>query len=137
MAKILAIDYGNKRTGLAISDIDEKLASRFLTLENRSLKNLIKEIKNIITKESIEKIIVGLPIGLKTESEQTQKTNDFINYLTKETGIPIKKINEVFTSKMAEKNLRDTGIKREELKKIIDQEAARIILQDYLDNKNI
>ncbi|MCK4891355.1 MAG: pre-16S rRNA-processing nuclease YqgF, partial [Candidatus Pacebacteria bacterium] len=96
MAKILAIDYGNKRTGLAISDSDEKLASRFLTLENRSLKNLIKEIKNIITKKSIEKIIVGLPIGLKTESEQTQKTNDFINYLTKETGIPIKKINEVF-----------------------------------------
>ncbi|NOQ68392.1 Holliday junction resolvase RuvX [Patescibacteria group bacterium] len=137
MAKILAIDYGNKRTGLAISDSDEKLASRFLTLENRSLKNLIKEIKNIITRESIEKIIVGLPIGLKTESEQTQKTNDFINYLTRETGVPIKKINEVFTSKMAEKNLRDTGIKREELKKIIDQEAARIILQDHLDNKNI
>ena len=135
--KILGIDYGDKRIGLAISDENEKLASRFLTLENKSLKNSIEEIKNIIIKKSIKKIIIGLPFGLKTESEQTQKTNNFINYLIKEVDIPVKKINEVFTSKMAEENLRNAGIKKEELKEIIDQEAARIILQDYLDNKDI
>lgn len=135
--KILGIDYGDKRIGLAISDENEKLASRFLTLENKSLKNSIEEIKNIIIKKSIKKIIIGLPFGLKTESEQTQKTNNFINYLIKEVDIPVKKINEVFTSKMAKENLRNAGIKKEELKEIIDQEAARIILQDYLDNKDI
>jgi putative Holliday junction resolvase len=135
--RILGIDYGDKRIGLAISDENGKLASHFLTLENRSLKNLTEEIKNIIIRKNIKKIIVGLPVGLKTESDQTQKTNDFINCLTKEINIPIKKINEVFTSKIARENLRKAGVKSENIKKIIDQEAARIILQDYLDNKGI
>ncbi|MCK4799919.1 Holliday junction resolvase RuvX [Candidatus Parcubacteria bacterium] len=132
--KILGIDYGNKRIGLAISDVDRKLASRFLTLKNKSLKGSIEEIKNIIMDKEIGEIVVGLPVGLRAESNQTRKTNNFVDYLTKEMNISIKKINEVFTSKMAEENLRDAGVKSEEIKKIIDQEAARIFLQDYLDN---
>ena len=134
MAKVLGIDYGNKKIGLAISDINKKLASRFLTLKNKSLKSSIEEINGIIIDKEIGKIVVGLPIGLKAESSQTRKTNNFINCLTKEIDIPIKKINEVFTSKMAEENLREAGVKSEEIKKVIDQEAARIFLQDYLDN---
>lgn len=132
--KILGIDYGNKKIGLAISDVDKKLASRFLTLKNKSLKSSIKEIKNIIIDKEIGEIVVGLPVGLRAESNQTRKTNNFVDYLTKEINISIKKINEVFTSKMAEENLRDAGVKSGEIKKIIDQEAARIFLQDYLDN---
>ncbi|MDF1497823.1 MAG: Holliday junction resolvase RuvX [Patescibacteria group bacterium] len=135
--KILGIDYGDRKIGLATSDINEKLASRFLTLENISSRKTIKEIKNIISKEEIKEIIIGLPVGLKIESEQTQKTRDFIGCLEKEMNITIKKINEVFTSRMAEENLLNAGVKREEMKKIIDQEAARIILQDYLDNRKI
>ena len=134
--KILSIDYGNKKIGLAISDVDRKLASRFLTLKNKSLKDSIKEIKNIIIDKEIGEIVVGLPVGLKTESGQTRKTNNFMDYLAKEIDIPIRKINEVFTSKMAEENLRDAGVKGEEIKKVIDQEAARIILQDCLDSTN-
>jgi len=135
--KILGIDYGDRKIGLAISDINQKLASRFLTLENISSRKTIEEIKNIISTEEIKEIIIGLPVGLKIESEQTQKTRDFISCLKKETDITIKKINEVFTSRMAEENLLNAGVKREEMKKIIDQEAARIILQDYLDNRKI
>lgn len=135
--RVLGIDYGDRRIGLAISDGEEKLASRFLTIGNKSLKKSIETIKNIIIKENVEKIIVGLPIGLKMESEQTLKTKKFINYLGKEINIPIEEINEVFTSKMAEENLLNAGVKREETKDIIDQEAARIILQDYLDSKFI
>ncbi|MEA2097575.1 MAG: Holliday junction resolvase RuvX [Patescibacteria group bacterium] len=136
MTKILSIDYGNKKIGLAISDINKKLASRFLTLKNKSLKSSIEEIKDIITDKEIGEIVVGLPVGLKAESSQTRKTNRFIDYLAEEISIPIKKINEVFTSKMAEENLRRAGIKSEEIKKVIDQEAARIFLQDYLDSKS-
>ena len=134
--KILSIDYGNKKIGLAVSDVDRKLASRFLTLKNKSLKSSIEEIKNIIMDKEIGEIVVGLPIGLRAESSQTRKTNNFIDCLTKEIDIPIRKINEVFTSKMAEENLRNAGIKSEEIKKVIDQEAARIILQDCLDSTN-
>ncbi len=136
---ILSIDYGDKRIGLAISDKEKKLASRFLTVKNKSIKDSVLKISKIASDEKAEKIIIGLPIGLKSKSEQTQKTRNFINRLRKELSIPIIEINEVFTSKMAEKNLRDAGVKGKKLKDIIDQEAARIILQEYLDglNKNL
>lgn len=133
---VLGVDYGGRRIGLAISDKDEKLASRFLTVENRNLEIVIKEINNIIAKENIEKIIIGLPVGLKMESEQTKKTRLFINKLKQKTNLPIIEVNEVFTSKMAEENLLRAGVKRERIKNVIDQEAARIILQDYLDSIN-
>ena len=131
--RILSIDYGEKRIGLAVSDEKETLASRFLTLENKSLKNLVEEIKKIILEKKIEKIIIGVPVGFKGESGQTKMTRKFIGELKKNVDTPIVEINEVFTSKMAEENLREAGVK--DIKKIIDQEAARIILESYLDEK--
>lgn len=131
--RILSIDYGDKRIGLAISDKNGKLASRFSMLENKSLKKSIVEIKKIITEKNIQKIIVGIPIGLRGESAQTKNIKEFSVELSENISIPIIEMNEVFTSKMAEENLRKAGVKKENVKKIIDQEAARIILQDYLD----
>ena len=133
--KILSIDYGEKRTGLAISDEGEKLASHFLTVENKSLENLIKEIKDIISENNIQKIILGIPVGFKGESAQTQNIREFSAKLNENIDISIIETNEIFTSKMAEENLRKAGIKSENIKKIIDQEAARILLQDYLNKK--
>jgi putative holliday junction resolvase len=135
--RILGIDYGDRRIGLAISDREEKLASRFLTVENRNLEKSIEAIKNIITKENVEKIIVGLPVGLKMKSEQTEKTRLFIGELKQKINLSIIEANEVFTSKMAEENLLNAGVKRGEIKNIIDQEAARIILQDYLNSRSV
>lgn len=133
--RILSIDYGDKRIGLAISDENEKLASRFLTLENKSRKRSIMEIKKIILEKNIQKIIVGIPVGLKGESAQTQDIREFFAKLSENISIPILEINEVFTSKMAKENLMQAGVKSMDIKKIIDQEAARIILQDYLNQK--
>ncbi len=133
--RVLGVDYGDRRIGLAISDREEKLASRFLTVENRTLEKSIEIIRNIIAKENIEKIIIGLPVGLKMESEQTGKTKLFIDELKQRMDLPIIEANEVFTSKMAEENLLSAGVKREKIKSIIDQEAARIILQDYLEEQ--
>lgn len=134
--RILSIDHGNKKTGLAISDKNEKLASRFLTIENKSSKNLIKEIKKNISEKNISEIILGIPVGFKGESVQTKNIKEFSVKLSENIEIPIIEINEVFTSKMAEENLRKAGVKSKQIKKIIDQEAARIILQDYLDKKS-
>ncbi len=131
--KILSIDYGDKRIGLAISDKNEKLASRFLTLENKSQKKSIIEIKKIIPEENIQKIVIGIPVGLKGESAQTQDIKEFSIKMSKNIKIPIIEVNEVFTSKMAKENLLQAGVKSIDIKKAIDQEAARIILQDYLD----
>ena len=134
--RILSIDHGEKRVGLAISDENEKLASRFLTVENKSLDNLIKKIKNVVLEKNISKIILGIPIGFKGESAQTRNIKGFSANLSENIDIPIIEINEIFTSKMAEENLKKAGIKSENIKEIIDQEAARIILQDYLDKKD-
>lgn len=133
--KILAIDYGDRKIGLAISDVDQKLASRFLTLENKTLEKSVFSIKDIITKENVGEILIGIPVGLKMESEQARKTEKFITFLKEEIIVPFQTINEVYTSKIAEENLLLAGVKRENFREIIDQEAARIILQEYLDNK--
>lgn len=131
--KILGIDYGDKKIGLAISDETGKLASRFLTLGNKSLEGLAEAIKKIISEKNIEKIIVGVPVGFRGASDQTKKTRKFAAELKKHIKIPLIESNEVFTSKMAEENLRKAGAKN--IKEIVDQEAARIILQDYLDRR--
>lgn len=132
---ILSIDYGDKRIGLALSDKNEKLASRFLTLENRSQKKAITEIKKIILEKNIKKIIFGIPVGLQGESTQTRDVKRFSSKLGENIDIPIIEINEVFTSKMAEENLLEAGVKSKNIREVIDQEAARIILQDYLNQK--
>ena len=129
--RILGVDYGEKRIGLAVSDESETLASRFLTLKNKSLKNSAEEIKKIISEENIKKIVVGVPVGFKGESGQTKTVRKFIGELKKNINAPIMEVNEIFTSKMAEENLIKAGVK--DIKKVIDQEAARIILESYLE----
>ncbi len=133
--KILGIDYGDVRIGLAISDESGKLARRFLTLGNRSSESSISEINKLIASEAIGKIVIGSPVGLKMESEQTRKTDCFILQLKGKTEVPVITVNEVFSSKMARENLLSSGVKGKDLKEIIDQEAARIILQEYLDKE--
>ena len=79
------------------------------------------------------RIIIGIPIGFKGESAQTRNIKEFSAKLNENIEIPIIEINEVFTSKMAEENLLQAGVKSRDIKEFVDQEAARIILQDYLD----
>jgi putative Holliday junction resolvase len=131
MGVLLGIDYGDARVGIAISDPEEKLARRLLTLQNST--ELFSDIQKIIIENSVEKIVVGLPVGFQGESAQTQKVGDFINQLEEKFSLPVIRINEVMTSRMAQENLISLGVK--DIKELIDQEAARIILQDYLDYK--
>lgn len=132
MGIMLGVDYGDKRIGLALSDPEEKLARRFLTLiNNGKTDEVISKMGDIIEKENVVKIIMGIPIGLSGASDQTHKVEKFLELLQIKINIPVDTINEVFTSKMAEDNLRSAGIK--DIKAVLDQEAARIILQDYLD----
>lgn len=134
--KILSIDYGNVRTGLAVSDEKSKLAKRLMTLENRGEDDLVTQISKILVNEGIGLIVIGVPMGLKAVSDQTIKTQHFIMTLKRKINIPIELVNEMYTSKMAEKNLLDAGKKGSEIRNLIDQEAARIVLQEYLDKNN-
>lgn len=104
--KFLGIDYGEKHIGLAIGDNNLKIATPFGIVKN------IKEIREIIKKEKIDKIIIGLPLGFRGETEQTRKTRQFAKNLEN-----FEFVDERFTSKMTENHAS----------------AAAIILQDYLD----
>lgn len=129
MSIILGIDYGDRRIGLALSDPQEKLARRFLTLQNSA--EAMSDLKGIILDNHVEKIVVGLPLGFNGPSQQTEKVRGFITGLREEIGLPVEEMNEIFTSKMAQDNLIKSGVK--DIKEVLDQEAARIILQDYMD----
>lgn len=132
MSIILGIDYGEKRIGLALSDPEEKLARRFFTLANSS--GAVSDLREIIKKEKVERVVIGLPLGFHGESGQTRTVENFMDLLREKIDVPLETMNEVLTSKMAEDNLLKAGVRN--IKEVLDQEAARIILQDYLDIKN-
>lgn len=126
--RYLGIDYGSKRIGLALSDEKGLLAFPYKTLNGANSDTIIKEIKKIISKENVEKIVIGLPFTLKSQmSFQAQKVRRFGEALSSLVQLPIVFENEIFTSRMAEKS----GVSREKL----DASAAALILQDFLDKQ--
>lgn len=121
MPKILGIDYGSKRIGLAITDQRQEIVFPYLTLENN--KFAIDELKKICVKEDIKKIIIGLPLGLNSsETEKTKEAKNFINLLKRNSGVEVISFDERLTTRMAERFLKDYK----------DETSAMIILQDYL-----
>ncbi|MDR2457208.1 MAG: Holliday junction resolvase RuvX [Clostridiales Family XIII bacterium] len=139
--KILAIDLGTKRHGLAVSDLKEILATPLFSFDARGEKKDTEKILNIIRNKNIEKILFGLPKNLDGEdTDMTSNVLDFSKSLRNKLNsnalnkIEIDFIDESLTSKKAEEILRGKGIKnKKEQKKTIDSIAASIFLQDYLD----
>lgn len=120
--KILAIDYGLKWIGLAISDSERKLAFPYKTLENKRI--IFSILNEIVKKEEIYKIVVGLPLNKQMKpTRQTAETENWTEELIKKVEVPIDFENEIFTSKAADK----LGAKNQHAA------AAAIFLQSYLD----
>ena len=136
MARVLAIDFGLKRTGIAVSDELQIIASGLTTVNSIEL---IEFLKDYLNKENVETIIVGEPKQKDgTSSSIENEIQSFLNNLKDEfPETPIKRIDERYTSKMAVKSMIEGGIKRKKRqnKAIIDEISATIILQDYLYNK--
>ena len=133
MARIIALDYGSKRTGIAVTDPTKTIAT---ALETVSTHQLIDYLQNYFQKEEVESIVVGDPRRLNNEaSTTTHLTNQFVNRLKKIfPNIPIYRYDERFTSIMASRSLIESGqsrtVRRD--KSIIDQVSATIILQNYI-----
>ena len=136
MARILAIDFGKKRTGIAVSDELQLIASGLTTVDTIILLSFIKE---YTTKEKVELFLVGKPKQMNnTDSESEILITPFLQQLKKLFPlIPVKRIDERFTSKIAFQTMIDSGIKKKQRrnKKMIDEISATIILQSYLYNK--
>jgi len=136
MGRILGVDYGDVRVGLALTDRIKIIASPYKTLCNSSLNKLLNEIDNVLKEKSVESIVLGKPIGLNgRETKQTKKVVLFSKKLSK-FKIPIYFQDERFSSLVAKKSLIKEKIKTGYNKELVDQRSASIILQSFLDRNN-
>ncbi len=133
MSKIIALDYGTKRTGIAVTDELQIIASGLTTV---ATSDLLTFLEAYFSKEDVTLIIIGLPKKLdNTPSESEKFITPFITKLSKKfPDIPLKRIDERFTSKMAFQTMIDSGLskKKRRNKALIDEISATIILQSYL-----
>tara|TARA_Y100000385_G_C12815827_1_gene518153 strand:+ start:277 stop:726 length:450 start_codon:yes stop_codon:yes gene_type:complete len=136
MARILAIDYGVKRTGIAVTDELQIIASGLITVKTGEL---IKFLIDYTNEEQVELFIVGLPKQMNnSDSESEKHILSFLKQLKKSLPkIPIKRIDERFTSKIAFQTMIDSGLKKKQRrnKGLVDEISATIILQSYLYSK--
>ena len=137
MARIIAIDYGKKRTGLAVTDPLKIIASGLTTVDTEKLVWYLKE---YFAKEEVELILLGNPKQLDgSDNDITPKVEKFFGQLQKLfPHIPAKLIDERFTSKMAFQTMIDSGLKKKDRqnKALIDEVSATILLQGYLEHNS-
>ena len=133
MARIISIDYGLKRTGLAVTDPLKIIATGLTTV---SSNELIPFLKKYFTDEKVELIIIGEPKNWDdSDTHATPLVEKCIKDLEKNfPGMPIKKVDERFTSKMAKDSMLEMGLKKKDRrnKALVDEIAATILLQEYL-----
>jgi putative Holliday junction resolvase len=132
--RILAIDLGARRIGLAVSDPTRTFAVGLETLIVTMKTDPVAELVTICQDYDVERIILGLPRKMDgTEGIQAEKVREFAEALTAATGLPLEFLDERLTSVLAQQTLRAQGIQPSRHKELVDQAAAKRILQDYLD----
>lgn len=134
MGRILAIDYGEVRVGLAMSDITNTIATGLDTLViNKNKKKILEKVKELVGGYDIDKIVIGYPKNMNgTLSKKTEEVDSVITML-KPLNIEIVKWDERLTTVLAYSTMKDLGIKQTQKNKYADKLAATTILQDYLE----
>ncbi len=136
MARILAIDYGKKRTGLAVTDVLQIVANGLTTVPTHTLMDFILD---YVGREPVERIVVGLPKQMNNQlSENMVRIAPFVNRLRKLLpNIPVEYVDERFTSVLAHQAMIDGGLKKKDRqrKELVDEISATIILQSYMDSR--
>jgi len=134
MGRYLAIDHGVKRVGLALSDPMKIIAKPLKTITYKKSSDLFNELIKVINQEEVESIILGFPKGMKgQETMQTKIVLSFYEELKTKVEIPIVLQDERLSSLSAKKSLIQQNIKTGHNKSLIDETAAAIFLQHYLD----
>ena len=135
MSRVLAIDFGLKRTGIAVTDPLQIIASGLTTVNTKDIYNFLK---TYVKQEPVECFVIGLPKQMDgTNSESEVHIQKFIKVLEVEfPEIPVKRVDERFTSKMAVNAMIESGLKKSKRrnKAMVDEISATIILQTYLDS---
>jgi putative Holliday junction resolvase len=136
MARLMAIDYGSKRVGIAVTDPMQIIATGLTTVHS---KDLIDFLKTYISKEEVECIVVGEPKQMNNEpSESARFIEPFVVHLKRTfPAIKVERMDERFTSKMAFQTMIDSGLKKKarQNKELVDEISATIILQSYMNKR--
>ncbi len=134
MSRLLGIDYGTVRIGLALSDPTRTLASPLPFLENNSPQQVTQALSELIQTHQISALIIGLPRNMDgTYGPSAQKVRDFISQIQQDIPLPITPIDERLTTAQASKQLAGIGLNQKQLRKKVDSSSACLILQQYLD----
>jgi putative Holliday junction resolvase len=137
VARILSIDYGKKRTGIAVTDPLQIIANGLATV---STSELLSYLKDYLSREQVERIIIGRPLQTNGQpSENLQRVEQFVNRWKKEMpDVPVEYVDERFTSVLAHQAMIDGGLRKKarQDKALVDKISATIILEDYLHNKS-
>lgn len=137
MSRILAIDYGKKRTGIAVTDVMQIIANGLTTVPTHELLPFLMEYTQ---KEPVERILIGHPRQMNNQDSENMKSIEpFVCLLRKKLpGIPLEYVDERYTSVLAHQAMLDGGVKKKDRqnKALVDEISATIILQSYLETRN-
>ena len=137
LSRVLGLDYGERRIGLALSDPLRIIAKPFKIIDRKKTADHISRISEIVSERKITSIVVGLPLTLKGGySKQTEIVLAFIDQLKSDLQIPIMTVDERLSSVAAEKSLQAQAVKTGHNKGRVDETAAAIFLQEYLDSQS-
>ncbi len=136
MQRIIGVDYGERRMGLAVSDPLGMFATPLRTVKVVALRNSCNELIDAINEVDAGLIVVGMPFNMNgTKGEMAEKVDEFIAVLKEKTNVPIKTVDERLSSMLVEKVLIEADMRRDKRKKVIDKLAAQVILQSYMDSQ--
>jgi len=137
LSRVLGIDYGERRIGLALSDPMGIIAKPLKIIDRKKTADYFSEIIDTCKEKNANIIVVGLPLTLRgKQSKQTEIVQNFIEKLTRLGNIPVVPVDERFSSISAKKSLQQQGVKTGHEKGRVDETAAAIILQEYLDSQS-
>jgi len=132
--RILGLDVGDRRIGVALSDSLGMTAQRLTLVTRQRLAADIEAIATLVRQHAVERIVIGLPLTLRGEQgPQAQKVLAFVEALRTQITVPLELVDERLTTLQGERALRETGASHQQRKQVIDQVAAQLILQQFLD----
>ena len=136
--RLMGLDYGDARTGVAVSDLLGITAQGVESISHTSDKQLLERLKKLIDEYQVKKIVIGLPLNMNaTSGQRVEKTRKFIGKLEKEFGIEVVTVDERLTTVASHRTMTELGIHKNKKKNIVDMMSAVFILQMYLDKNKI
>lgn len=136
--RLMGLDYGDSRTGVAVSDLLGITAQGVESIKHTGEKQLIQRLKEIINEYQVKKIVIGLPLNMNaTSGQRVEKTKKFIEKLKSEFGLEVLTIDERLTTVASHRTMTELGVNKNKKKNLVDMMSAILILQMYMDrNKN-